>query len=87
MSDRITFEATSRRGALSLIGIAAAFSLAVPSTLIGVSETAAQTAGMERRHERRTGRHERRETRRTGRHERRETRRTGGTQSSTSGSK
>jgi hypothetical protein len=87
MSDRATFEAMSRRDALSLFGIASAFSLAVPGILVGISESEAETAGMERRQDRRTGRHERRETRRTGRHERRETRRTGGKQSETTGSK
>jgi hypothetical protein len=45
----------------------------------------AATAGMERRQERRTGRHERRESRRTGRHERRETRRGGGAEPTTTG--
>jgi len=39
--------------------------------------SAPATSGMERRQERRAGRHERREARRTGRHERREARRTG----------
>ena len=39
-----------------------------------VPDAEAQTVGMERRHERRTGRHERREARRTGRTERLEER-------------
>ena len=41
------------------------------------SDAEAQTVGMERRQERRAGRHERRDERRTGRTERREERRTG----------
>jgi hypothetical protein len=74
----ITSEMISRRKALSLMGLAAALGLAVPAVLT-VSDAEAQTAGMVRRQERRTGRHERREARRTGRHERREVRRTGTT--------
>jgi hypothetical protein len=42
-----------------------------------VSSAEAQTTGMERRQDRRTGRHDRRDDRRTGRTERRENRRTG----------
>jgi hypothetical protein len=74
MSD---FEIISRRKAFSLLGLAAALGFAVPTTVLTVSDADAQTVGMERRQERRTGRHERREERRTGRHERREERRTG----------
>ena len=73
MSANIRSEAFSRRKALSLFG--KALGVAAFSTALTVSESEAQTVGMERRHERRTGRHERRETRRTGRHERREERR------------
>ena len=83
----------SRRGALSLLGLAAALGFAVPTTVLMTSDAEAQaqttapattpapsggTVGMQRRHARRTGRHERRHARRTGRHERRETRRGGG---------
>ena len=52
---------------LSVVGMAAASLLAVPTALLMVSEAEAQTAGMERRQERREGRQERRQTRRTGR--------------------
>ena len=75
MSGKITAETFSRRKMLSVVGLALAF--AVPTT---VSEAEAQTTGMTRRQDRRTGRHERRDDRRTGRTERRDTRRTGGTQ-------
>jgi Ni/Co efflux regulator RcnB len=77
MSAIIKSEMISRRKALSLMGLAAAFGLAAAPTALTVSDAEAQTAGMERRQERRAGRHERREARRAGRHERREVRRTG----------
>ena len=77
MSAIIKSEMISRRKALSLMGLAAAFGLAAVPTVLTVSDAEAQTVGMERRQERRAGRHERREVRRTGRHERREVRRTG----------
>jgi len=67
----------SRRKALSLMGLAAAFGLAAAPAVLTASEAEAQTAGMERRQDRRTGRHERRDERRTGRTDRREERRTG----------
>ena len=79
MSAIIKSETISRRKALSLMGLAAAFGLAAAPTVLAVSDAEAQTVGMERRQERRAGRHERREARRTGRHERREVRRTGTT--------
>jgi hypothetical protein len=79
MSAIIRSEMISRRKALSLMGLAAAFGLAAAPTVLAVSDAEAQTVGMERRQERRAGRHERREARRTGRHERREVRRTGTT--------
>ena len=66
-------EMLSRRKAFSLLGLGAALGLAAVPML--TSDAEAQTVGMERRHERRTGRHERRTERRTGRHERREERR------------
>jgi hypothetical protein len=72
----IKSETISRRKALSLMGLAAVFGLAAAPTVLTVSDAEAQTAGMERRQERRAGRHERREERRAGRHERREMRRT-----------
>jgi hypothetical protein len=68
-------EMFSRRKAFSLLGLGAALSFAAVPLL--TSDAQAQTVGMERRHERRTGRHERRTERRTGRHERRTERRTG----------
>ena len=79
MSAIIKSEMISRRKALSLMGLAAAFGLAAAPTVLAVSDAEAQTVGMERRQDRRAGRHERREARRTGRHERREVRRTGTT--------
>ena len=83
MTAIIKSEPISRRKALSLVGLAAAFGLAAAPAVLVVSDAEAQTAGMERRQERRTGRHERREDRRTGRHERREERRTGTTTTGT----
>ncbi len=69
-------EVISRRKALSLMGLAAAFSLAAAPTVLTVSDAEAETVGMERRHERREHRrerrHERREHREERRHERRE---------------
>jgi Ni/Co efflux regulator RcnB len=79
MSAIIKSEMISRRKALSLMGLAAAFGLAAAPTVLAVSDAEAQTVGMERRQERRAGRHERREARRAARHERREVRRTGTT--------
>ena len=70
-------EIISRRKALSLMGLAAAFGLAAAPTVLAVSDAEAQTVGMQRRQERREGRHQRRDDRRTGRTERREERRTG----------
>jgi hypothetical protein len=77
MSEITKSQAISRRRLLSLFGTIAAFGVAASTTALGVSDAEAQTAGMERRQERRAGRHERREERRVGRHERREERRTG----------
>jgi hypothetical protein len=73
----IKSEMISRRKALSLMGLAAAFGLAAAPTVLTVSDAEAQTVGMQRRQERRAGRHERRAERRIGRTERREERRTG----------
>src|SRR4029079_13468990 len=72
-------EIISRRKTLSLLGFAAAFGLAAAPTVLTASDAEAQTIGMQRRQERRAGRHERRDERRTGRTERREDRRTGTT--------
>ena len=63
MTEKLKPELISRRTAFSLLGVTAAFALAVPATLLTVSDVEAQTSGMERRHERRTGRHERRDAR------------------------
>jgi len=79
MSEIIKSEAISRRKALSLFGKVAAFAVAASTAALTGSDAEAQTVGMERRQERRAGRHERREERRAGRHERREERRTGTT--------
>jgi hypothetical protein len=72
----------SRRTALSLMGVAA-LGLALPATLLTATDAEAQTAGMERRQDRRTGRRDRRDARRTGRQERRDVRR--GTTPATTG--
>ncbi len=66
MNAIIRSEMISRRKALSVMGLAAAFGLAAAPTVLAVSDAEAQTVGMERRQERRAGRHERREARRTG---------------------
>jgi hypothetical protein len=60
MSEKINSEMISRRRAFSLVGLAAALGVAVPTTVLMISDAEAQTAGMERRQERRAGRHERR---------------------------
>jgi hypothetical protein len=75
MTDFSTDEVVSRRKALSLVGFAAALGLAAPAAILAASEAEAQTVGMERRQDRRTGRHDRRTDRRTDRTDRREARR------------
>ena len=72
MTERIPI---TRRTAFSLFGLTAAFSLALPVTLSALSDAEAQTAGMDRRQDRREGRHERRDDRREGRQDRRDARR------------
>ena len=69
MTDQI-----SRRTALSLMGVAA-LGLALPATLLTATDAEAQTVGMDRRQDRRTGRRDRRDARRTGRQDRRDVRR------------
>jgi hypothetical protein len=64
MRKEIKSEMISRRTVFSLLGIAAALGVAVPTTVLTVSDAEAQTPGMERRQERRTGRTERRQERR-----------------------
>ena len=49
-------ELISRRKAFSLFGLTAAFTLAAPVTLSVLSDAEAQTAGMERRDDRRDAR-------------------------------
>ncbi len=77
MNEKLSSEMMSRRRAFSLL--AAALGLAVPATALIASDAEAQTVGMTRRHERRTGRHDRRHDRRTDRTDRRHDRRTGST--------
>ena len=60
MSESIKFELISRRRAFSLLGLAAAVSVAVPATMLIATDADAQTQGMERRDERRGDRQERR---------------------------
>ena len=50
----------TRRAAFSLLGLAAALGVAVPTTVLTVSDAEAQTAGMERREDRRANRQDRR---------------------------
>ena len=85
MTEKIKSELISRRAAFSLLGVTAALGFAVPATVLTVSDAEAETAGMERRRERREGRRERRDTRREGRHERRDTRRGGDKETTGSG--
>ena len=73
MSAEIQSGLISRRTAFSLIG--GALGVALPATILTVSEAEAQTAGMERRQDRRANRQDRREDRRAGRQERRDERR------------
>ena len=77
----------SRRTALSLMGVAA-LGLALPATLLTATDAEAQTVGMDRRQDRRTGRRDRRDARRTGRQDRRDVRRgnTPATTTTTTGS-
>ena len=77
MSEIFKAKTISRRSAFSLFGKAGALAVAACATSLAPSDAEAQTAGMTRRQERRTGRHERRDERRTGRTDRREERRTG----------
>ena len=57
MNEKITSEMMSRRKALSVL--VAALGLAVPTVALTGSDAEAQTVGMTRRQDRRTGRHER----------------------------
>ena len=71
MTEGIQSGLISRRTVFSLIGVA------LPVTILAVSEAEAQTPGMERREDRREDRQERREDRRDDRQDRREDRREG----------
>jgi hypothetical protein len=71
MSGKIASEKISRREAFSFFGVAAALGLAGPATVLPVSDAKAQTAGMERREDRRANRQDRRQDRRTDRQDRR----------------
>jgi hypothetical protein len=75
MSETTISQVISRRRALAFMGWAATLGLAAPAAIALASDAEAQTPGMTRRGERRTGRHVRRQDRRTGRTERREERR------------
>jgi hypothetical protein len=84
MCEKIEAQMTTRRTAFWVLGMAA-FGMAMPTAVLTASDADAQTAGTERRQERRTGRHERRQDRRTGRTERRQERRTGSPATGTTG--
>ena len=84
MSEKIEAQMISRRTAFRILGVAT-FGLGMPAVVLTTPDAEAQTPGMERRQDRRTGRHERRQDRRTGRTERRQERRTGTTGAGTTG--
>ena len=84
MCAKIEAEMISRRTTFWILGMAA-FGMGMPAAVLTASDADAQTAGTERRQERRTGRTERRQERRTGRTERRQERRTGTTGTGTTG--
>jgi hypothetical protein len=65
MSERMKLEPLSRRSVFSLLGLAAAVSLAVPAVMLTATDADAQTQGMERRDDRRTDRQDRRTARRS----------------------
>ncbi len=73
MSESIKFELISRRGAFSLLGLAAVASVVVPATMLIATDAEAQTQGMERRDERRGDRQERRTERRSKKKKKKET--------------
>lgn len=74
MSEEIKSEMISRRRAFSLLGLAA-LCLAVPATILTVSDAEAETVVMTPRAKRQARRHMRREARRRHRHMRRAHRR------------
>ena len=85
MTEKIKSELISRRTAFSLLGVTAAFALAVPATVLTASDAEAQTVGQHAADQRAERDHERRDERRTGRHERRDERRGGGKDTTGSG--
>lgn len=87
MTEKYEVERITRRRAFSLLGLAATAGFVVPATILSVSDATGQTAGMERRDDRRQGRQDRRHTRQEGRHARRDTRRGGGKETETTGAK
>ena len=72
MSEKLGSEAVSRRSLLSFLGLAAASSLTILSSVVIASDAEAQTYGMVQRHNRRLTR---RVARRAGRYTRRVVRR------------
>ena len=62
---KLELEVISRRRAFSLLGLAVAAGLAVPATVLTVTNADAQTQGMERRDDRRDDRQDRRTDRRS----------------------
>ena len=62
---KFELEVISRRRAVSLLGLAVATGLAVPATVLTVTNADAQTQGMERRDDRRDDRQDRRTGRRS----------------------
>ena len=72
MSEKLGADVLSRRSALSFLGLAAASSLTILSSVVTTSDAEAQTVGMVRRHNRRVTR---RVARRAGRYTRRVVRR------------
>jgi Ni/Co efflux regulator RcnB len=75
MNEKTDTEIISRRRAIWMLGVAAAFGMAMPAAVLTASEADAQTAGMERRQGRRENRRDRREDRRDNRQDRRTDRR------------
>jgi hypothetical protein len=75
MSEKIGTEMISRRRAFWILGLGAALGLGMPAAVLTASDAEAETAGMDRRQDRRTHRRDRRTARRANRHDRRENRR------------
>jgi hypothetical protein len=75
MNENPDTEIISRRRAIWILGVGAAFTMAVPAAVLTASDAEAQTPGIERRQDRRANRRDRREDRRENRRDRREDRR------------